>query len=59
MPRRKATLTPPYKLLLLCKSCNSYLSTFAEVTDKGALLLWCEDCGMRAGDLDEVREVPK
>ena len=54
MPRRPPS--PPYKFRLLCKSCNSYLSTYIEVNDTGKLLLWCEDCGVRAHDLDEVRE---
>jgi ribosomal protein L44E len=53
----KGKPTPAYKFRLICKSCNSYQHTYLEVTNGGDLHLHCVQCGIRAHDLDEVREV--
>lgn len=47
--------TPNYKFRLLCRGCNSYLSTFIEVTERGELLLICTNCGIEARSISEER----
>jgi ribosomal protein L44E len=47
--------TPQYKFRLLCRRCNSYMHTMIDNEPDG-LRLWCEKCGTKADDLDEVAE---
>jgi RNase P subunit RPR2 len=50
---------PHYKFRLLCKQCNSDLHTGVDVLPRGmygAMLLWCDECGVSADSLDEEFE---